>query len=131
MTEAEVILRIRKHLESQFPMVCLVCRRPYASFREFLRVTKPVGSTISYDAELNSWTPMQPLGTVTCANCTCGNTLSLSSEGMPLEQLWHLMNWARSETKKRGLSVEQLLNHLREEMRKEVLGEGDPAIGGW
>ena len=35
------------------------------------------------------------------------------------------MNWARVETARRGLSLEQLLNYLREEIRKQVLGAPD------
>lgn len=126
MTEAEVIRQIRHHLEGQFPKVCSVCRRSYRDFREFLLLTTPVGSTKSYDAELNDWSPLRPLGTVTCANCPCGNTLMLSSEGMPVQQLWPLMDWARTETQQRGQTVEQLLNYLRDAMRKQVLGEPEP-----
>ena len=121
LTEAEVIRFIRAHLESQFPKLCSACKRSYGSFREFLMVTKPVGSTWSYDAELNDWNPLRPLGTTTCANCPCGNTLSLTSEGMPVLRLWPLMNWARVETQRRGQTVEQLLNYLREEIRKQVV----------
>ncbi len=121
MTEAEVIRQIREHLEGQFPKVCTACERSFCDFREFLLITTPVGSTISSDAELNDWQPLRPLGTATYANCTCGNTLSLDSNGMPIYRLWPLMNWARIETQKRGVTVEQLLNYLRDQMRKQVL----------
>lgn len=126
LTEAEVIRLIREHLERQFPKVCAVCSRSYGSFREFLLLTRPVGSTMSHDAELNDWNPVQPLGTATYANCPCGNTLCLSSHGMPLRQLWRLMNWARAETRRRGQTLEELLNHLREEIRKEVVDGPNP-----
>jgi hypothetical protein len=125
MTEAEVIRTIREHLEGQFPKACSVCKRSYVNFREFLLSTTPTGSTLSYDAELNDWKPEQPLGTATYANCPCGNTLVLSSKGMPVRRLWPLMNWARLETKKRGQTVEELLNYLREEIRKQVLATRD------
>ena len=127
MTEAEVIQTIREHLEGQFPKVCPVCKRSFGSFREFLLITTPVGSTLSFDAEWNDWNPAQPLGTATCANCPCGNTLSLTSEGMPLLRLWPLMNWARIETQRRRQTVEELLNYLREEIRKQVLAAPDPS----
>jgi hypothetical protein len=125
MTEAEVIRAIREHLEEQFPKVCLVCKRSYANFREFLLITTPTGSTLSYDAELNDWKPEQPIGTATYANCPCGNTLILISRGMQVRRLWLLMNWARLETRKRGQTVEELLNYLREEIRKQVLATPD------
>jgi hypothetical protein len=54
MNEAEVIRTIREHLKGQFPKVCLVCKRSYANFREFLLITTSTGSTLSYDAELNA-----------------------------------------------------------------------------
>src|ERR1035441_7295166 len=112
MTEANVIQTIREHLEGQFPKVCSVCKRVFANFHEFLLITTPLGSTLSFDAEWNDWKPAQPLGTPTYANCPCGNTLSLTSDGMPLLSLWPLMNWARIETKRRRQTVEELLNYL-------------------
>ena len=45
---------------------------------------------------------------------------------VPLRQLWPLMNWARAETQRRGQTLEELLNYLREEIRKQVLGEPNP-----
>jgi hypothetical protein len=126
LTEAEVIRVIREHLDGQFPKLCSVCNRSYGSFQEFLLITKPVGSTMSYDAELNDWNPVEPLGTSTYANCACGNTLCLSSTGMPIRRLWRLMRWARAETQRRGQTLEELLNYLREEIRKQVLGEPNP-----
>ena len=55
------------------------------------------------------------------ANCPCGTTLALSSQGMPLSQLWSLLAWARIETYRRGLSPQELLNYLRDEICKQVL----------
>lgn len=123
MTEADVIRIIRAHLERQFPKVCSNCNRRFDTFRDFVLVTKPVGSTVSYDAELGDWKPTEPVGTMTFANCSCGNTLSLSSAGMSLLRLWSLMNWARIETQKRGQTLKELLNHLREEINQQVLND--------
>ena len=81
---------------------------------------------MSFDAELNDWNPVQPLGTSMFTNCPCGNTLCLSSQGMPVRKLWRLMNWARAETRARGQTLEALLNYLREEIRKQVVGEPNP-----
>ena len=79
-----------------------------------------------YDADRGDWLPMQPIGTVTFANCPCGTTLALSSAGMPLPRLWRLLNWARTETKRRGLTPRELLNCLRDEICKQVLSEPEP-----
>ena len=126
MTEAEVIRAMRGHLEGQFPKVCPACHRRFAALREYLLTTEHIGPAISYDVELGDWTPLRQLGTLTYANCPCGTTLALSSQGMPLSQLWPLLNWARLETKRRGLSPQELLNYLRDEICKQVLAEPGP-----
>ncbi len=114
---------MREHLEGLFPKVCPVCNRTYDTFRDYLLIAKPEGSAISYDAEVDDWNPANPIGTLTFANCPCGNTLALSSEGMPLLRLWSLLNWARIETKKRNQSPEELINYLRDQITQQVLND--------
>jgi hypothetical protein len=121
MTEAEVVRIMREHLEGLFPKVCPKCNRRFATLREYLLLTKHLGPAMPYDAEVGDWKPLRPLGTMTFADCPCGNTLSLTSEGMPLLRLWSLLAWAKSETHRRGLTPEQLLNYLRDEICKQVL----------
>lgn len=123
MTEAQVVTAIREHLESLFPLACPLCQRQYTTFREYLQNTEHQGDAIPYDAELGHWQPLRPVGTVTLANCRCGNTLVLSSEGMPLIRLWALLNWARTETQKRKQTPRVLLNYLRDVLCAQVLGE--------
>lgn len=123
MTEEEVVSTIRAHLEGQFPKVCANCERCYPTFRNYLQNTSRLGSAMSYDAELGNWEPVKPLGAITHSNCPCGSTLALSSAGMPLLQLWSLLNWARVETKKRNQTTEALLNYLREVVCKQVLAD--------
>jgi hypothetical protein len=125
MDEAEVITIMREHLEGLFPKVCANCHRRYATLREYLQNTDHVGSAVPCDAELGDWNPVRPIGTVTLANCSCGSSLALSSKGMPLLQLWSLLNWARIETKRRGQTPRELLNYLRDEICKQVLTEPD------
>lgn len=123
MTEAEVIRAMRNHLESLFPKTCTNCQRTFAHLREYLMVTTHQGPPIPYDAQAGDWQPLRPLGTVTLANCPCGSTLALSSHGMSLPQVWRLLNWARIETKRRNMTPQQLLTHLRDEICKQVLAE--------
>ncbi len=123
MTEAEVIRAMREHLEGLFPKTCPNCLRKFATLREYLQATVHQGPPVPYDAEFDDWQPMKPVGTVTLANCPCGTTLALSSEGMPLIQLWRLLNWARVETKRRGLSPQELLDYLRDQICQQVLVE--------
>lgn len=123
MKEIDVIRIIRVHLEGQFPKVCSNCKLRFDTFRDFLLTTNPLSPTVSYDAEFGDWNPTDPAGTVTFANCQCGNTMALSSEGMSIFQLWQLMNWARIQTKKRRQTLTELLNHLREQINLQVLSE--------
>lgn len=123
MTEAEVVRQMREHLESQFPKVCPNCDRRFVTLREYLQVTTEAGPAMPYDAEAGDWTPSEPLGTAAFSNCSCGTTLAVTSDGMPLMRLWSLLNWARSETAKRGMTPQELLNYLRVEIKKQVLAE--------
>ena len=126
MSEADVVAAMRQHLEGHFPLTCPVCQQGYATLRDYLLQTECQGDAIPFDAELGNWRPLRPLGAVTLANCRCGNTLGLSSEGMPLPQLWRLLNWARVETQKRQQTPRELLNYLREEICTQVLAESVP-----
>lgn len=123
MTEAQVVQLMREHLEGLFPRTCSNCQRRFGTLREYLLNTEHVGSAVPYDALLGNWNPVKPVGIVTYTNCRCGTTLSLSSKGMPLGRLWALLNWARAETRRRGVSPQELLNHLREEICRQVLSE--------
>lgn len=126
MREAEVVAATRKHLEGHFPLVCPLCQHRYPTLREYLLNTEHQGDAIPFDAELGIWRPQRPIGTVTLANCRCGNTLGLSSEGLPLIQLWRLLSWARIETQRREQTPRELLNYLREVICTQVLTEPSP-----
>jgi len=123
MTDAEAIRIMRNHVEGLFPKECPNCHRHYATLREYILATQPLGATISYDAEVEDWKPADPIGTTALANCPCGTTLTLTSEGISLFQMWRLLNWARVETKRRGMSQQELLNYIRHQIRKQVLSE--------
>jgi hypothetical protein len=60
------------------------------------------------------------------ANCACGTTLTLTSEGIPIRQMWRLLHWAMNETRRRGLTPQQLLEQARLEIRRQVLAEPGP-----
>ena len=123
LTEAEAIRAMRRHLEGRFPKICPNCQRRYASLQEYVQATQPIGETLSYDGELGDWNPAKPLGTVALANCPCGNTLSLTSHGMPVPQLMQLLEWARIETKRQGITLQVLLGQARNEIRRQALAE--------
>ncbi len=55
------------------------------------------------------------------ANCVCGTTMVLSSNGMAPEQARVILGWIKSEMAQRSMKPDQLLDHLRDEVRKQVL----------
>lgn len=123
MTEAEVVQIVREYFESLFPRVCPNCDRRFNTLREYILTTKRIGPPVSYDAELGVWNTTKPIGSVAQANCPCGSTLALSTEDMALPQRLALLNWVKIETQRRGVSPSELLEHLRDKVRKQVLDE--------
>jgi len=87
-----------------------------------------VGNTIAYDADAGDWKAPEPMGIFALANCTCGNTLSLSSNGMPLETFHAVLEWLRVESDLRRVTPVALMEHVRNQIRKLALadaGHGD------
>jgi hypothetical protein len=123
LNEHEVIAVVRAHIESKFPKLCSKCGRTFASLKEYLQSTTHVGNPISYDADLKKWRPCKPVGTLSFANCPCGTTLAISSDGMGLIVMWRLLRWARRESARRSIGVGELLNGVREEIDRQVLGQ--------
>ena len=127
MDQHDVILILQAHFEAQFPRECAGCGRRFASLRDYLQSTTHVGDPISYDAEAGDWFPRKPLGTMSLANCACGSTLALGTDGLSLVTIWRLMGWARAETNRRGVGIRTLLAELREVVDDRVLHGPAPA----
>ena len=125
MNEHDVVAVVRAHIETKFPKICSKCGRTFASLKEYLQCTTHVGKPISYDAELKTWRPRNPVGTLSFANCSCGTTLAVSSDGMGVILMWRLLRWARKESAKRKVSVRELLDGVREKIDRQVLREAD------
>jgi hypothetical protein len=121
MTEDEVIRMLREYFARLFPKVCQNCNRRFATLQEYILITTRLGPAISYDAELNNWETTQPIGTMAQANCPCGSTLALTTKDMVMSQRLELLKWMRTESERRGISPSELLEHLRDEVRKQVL----------
>ena len=120
MTESEVVEVIKSHLERRFPRSCSNCSTRYESLADFVTRTTRVGSPVSYDAQIGDWEPETPVGTFAMANCECGTTLTLSSDGMGLITIWRLLRWARRTSRQRGVSVPELLDQLRGQIDRAV-----------
>ena len=127
MTEKQVIRIIRAHIERQFPKDCLTCGRRFSSLKEYLENTTHLGDPHSIDAALGDWQPKRPLGTFSCADCSCGNTLVISSHGMSIVTMWRLLRWARKESSRREISVDELLSYLRQKIDNQVLQQKEEA----
>ena len=123
MTDDEIIQMTREHFEKLFPKVCPKCGRSYATLRQYILNTKRIGTTICHDAEIGDWETTQPIGAAAHSNCLCGTTMVLTSDGMPISQIHLVLKWIKEETKRRGLSPKELLDYIRNEVRKRVLAD--------
>lgn len=125
MQEHDVIAVVLAHIETKFPKVCSKCGHRFASLKEYLQGTTHVGQPVSYDADLKKWLPCNPVGTLSFANCPCGTTLAISSDGMSVIVMWRLLRWARRESARRKISVRELLDDVRKKIDRQVLGQTD------
>jgi len=127
MTEAEVIVVMRQHLEGKFPKRCGVCDRTYANLKDYLLHTTHLGPPKSYDVELGVVRPTHPIGTMSLARCSCGNTLVIDSTGMSLVTLWRLMMWLVGEMARRRQKSSVVLEDLRSAIDQATLADDPPA----
>jgi hypothetical protein len=79
------------------------------------KLSGKISSVLSTDARKK--------GTVAFANCKYGSTLAISSKGIDLWTLWRLMLWVRTESWKIGIGMNELMRHLRQEIRRRVLSD--------
>jgi hypothetical protein len=125
MDEETVITIIKEYLEGQFPRNCESCGMQFNSLAEYIKNTSMLGDPVSYDMETNEWEPETPLGTYSYANCNCGSTVALTSKGLTRWTILQLMMWVRVESWKRGVTIKELLRHLRMELRRRVLDDSN------
>ena len=123
MNEITVIQIVRNYIEEQFPKKCTNCNRTYKTLKDYLQETTHKGKPVSFDADLAEWKPSNPLGTHSYANCPCGNTLIISSDKMRLITMWRLLFWAKCESWRRGISIQDLLDDVRKKIDRQVLSE--------
>jgi len=113
----------RKYIESQFPKTCNNCGQTYQSLFEYLIKTKHIGDPIAYNGEELKVDHQNPTGVASYANCVCGSTLAITSQAMNLLTYWRLMLWAKIESKKQKISVNELLRQMRKKIDGHVLNE--------
>jgi hypothetical protein len=118
LAEPEIMRLIHDHIRSLFPKTCPKCQRRFATYRDYLAGTKPVGVPVSYDLEMGDVKPADNIGNLSLANCDCGNTLALSSEGMPVADLWKVLKWVKLEMQHRRRTLPEMLTYVREQVVK-------------
>lgn len=127
MTDDEIVRMMREHFEGLFPRVCPSCGRSFATLRDYILATSRVGPTISFDAAAGNWKPERPVGALALSNCPCGTTLGLSTKGMPLDKIHRVLEWVKIQTETRGISPEDVVGEVRDEIRRRALAEPGPA----
>lgn len=126
LSDKEAVHVIWSHVAGHFPKVCASCGQRYASLKEYLEATSHVGPPISYDEEMGYKVPKEGYGTVSLANCPCGTTISISSRGIGLGNMWRLLRWARAKSKERRISVTRVLEEVRQEIDRRALAGEKP-----
>jgi hypothetical protein len=127
VTEDDVVRIVRSYIEGLFPKVCPKCGMRFDTLREYLRSTTHLGSPNLYEApdgEMSS----SPLGPIAHATCLCGNTLTIGSEGIPKAQLVELIQWAKADSHRRSIGMNEVLRHLRDRIDEEVLRDDEHEV---
>ena len=125
LNDEKVFAIIKEYLEGRFPKRCSCCGRVFSTMEEYLRQTIQVGDPISINASLEAGQPKARVGTIACANCSCGTTLSVSSSGIDPAIMREIASWAQAESSRRGTTVGQLLVEIRRAIDQSVLHEDD------
>lgn len=127
MNRDQAIKIIRKYIESQFPRSCYNCGQTYQNLFEYLIKTKHLGGPIAYDEDELKVDQQNPTGVASYANCVCGSTLAITTQSMHLVTYWRLIFWAKIESKKQKISVNELLLQIRKTIDDQVLNDNPTA----
>lgn len=123
MHREEILDLLYDYYCSQFPKVCSPCGRRYETLTEYIKTTRAIGNVISHDADAGNWGLKRPVGSVAMVNCSCGSTLSLSTDDMPMNQRERVLEWVHEETERSGVAHSEVLEALRAAVRERALSE--------
>lgn len=105
----------------EFPRPCSTCGRVFESFSDFILKTTPIGEPVSYDTmEDLIKDGGHPVGSLSYVNCSCGTTLSIQCGDASSEQYLALVASIDGDARHNGLSVDAVLEILRQEIRTRV-----------
>jgi len=122
--DEEALRKLQAHFESLFPKTCPTCGRVYDSLLDYILNTERVGGAVSYDVELKAWQTNNPLGAVAMSNCSCGTTLAVTTQGVPLSDIHFFLDWVKRETERKKVTPKELLSAVRDEIRRRTLEAG-------
>ena len=108
LTDEEAAARTVEVLDRQFPKQCAACRCVYPTLRHYIQNTRRIGAVQAPDATSGDWEPQDPSGVLGFANCPCGSTLALTSDGMGLVTMWQILRWVRDRMQRHGLTYRQV-----------------------
>ncbi|MEZ5292972.1 MAG: hypothetical protein R2745_17965 [Vicinamibacterales bacterium] len=123
---ADVRDLIHRYYASLFPKTCPHCGRGFQTLREYVEATVPAGRYISYDVDAGHFAPERLVGTYAFANCPCGDTLALGTDGLPHETRLALLAWVQAEAARRSMAATEFLDWLRTTLRQQILAESGP-----
>lgn len=121
MNDADGIRAVRTFFEGLFPRSCATCGRGFATLREYILTTTPLGPTIDYDIGNARANAGPQVGAIVAARCSCGGTVALTGVSMPAVLSRRLREWIKTETERRGSNSAEFLEFLRNRIRQEVL----------
>jgi hypothetical protein len=124
VTEDDAVRIVRSYVEGLFPKVCPRCGRRFETLPEYLRSTTHLGSPTLYEGAGDEASG-SPLGPITHATCSCGNTLTIASAGLPKPQLVELIQWAKADSIRRSIGMTELLRQLRDRIDREALRDDE------
>ena len=94
MTTEQVVTAVHHYIEGLFPKTCSNCGRTFTTLRDFLEITRHTGDPIT-----------------------------ITSERMAPALMLQLRAWSIEEMARTGLTMRELLRHVRASIDAAVLGE--------
>lgn len=123
MNEAEAIQLLRHFAHTEFPKQCNCCGESYDTFPDFICNTRLIGKPVAFGDDIDDDPSILPFTAIGMVNCVCGTTIGISTQKLDTATKIKLLKWAQEETKKRGCSMSDFMDDLREKVVAIEIGE--------